>query len=198
MSTTPIPTGFRRDIMTLHAISDLMEKNPTLPRPKVEFNKSYDGTETKNTIYWHLRADGSIYLPLFREDGTMWHIDERDAEQKRRRRVDLEERIAALVLALGDDLEWEKNDPSVESWSYRLTTTWQGCTVSISTWRDDVCEEVVVLETEREEEVPDPELVAAVPLVKVTVTDKITEWQCNARLAAVTAPKHVRTTQVVS
>lgn len=191
------PTGFRRDIMVLHHLSEMMEKNPDLPRPKVEFNQDYSGG-TKNKIYWHLRADSSIFISLFREDGTVWDRDERDAEQKRRRRVDLEERIAALVLALGDDVEWEKNDPTVESWSYRLTTTWHGCEVSISTWRDDVCEEVVVLETEHEEEVPDPDLVAAVPLVKVTVKDKITEWQCNERLAAVTAPKHVRTVQLVS
>lgn len=200
-TTTPIPTGFRRDIMVLHHLSELMEKNPGLPRPKITLNRNSSG-QTANEIYWYISADRTITVPHRDEDGNWADWDERAAKIKELRRVDLEERMAALVQALGDDLEWEKNDPTVDTYSYRLTSTWLGCTVHISTWRSDVCEEVVVLETEREEEQPDPELhqvfLDSVPKVKVVVKDQIKEWQCNERLAAVTAPKHVRTVQVVS
>ena len=192
MDKAPIPTGFRRDIMVLHHLSELMEKNPGLDRPSVSLYQNSAGG-TNNTITWFLHED--------------YKIRPKDGDYAVARRVNLEERIAALVKALeqfDESVEWEKNDPSdeYEKHYYRLKTTWHGCAVTITTMRSSVCEEVVVLETEREEEQPDPEVVEklmeTVPLVKVKVTDKITEWQCNERLAAVTAPKHVRTVQVVS
>lgn len=182
------PTGFRRDINMLHHLSELMEKNPVIERPTVSLYQHHSGNNG-NSIMWFLHED--------------YRIRPEDGDYATARRVDLEERIAALVLALeqsDESVEWEKNDPSdqYEKHYYRLKTTWHGCALTITTMRSSVCEEVTVLETVHEEEVPDPELVAAVPLVKVKVTDKITEWQCNERLAAVTAPKHVRTVQMVS
>lgn len=192
MEKAPIPTGFRRDINMLHHLSELMEKNPGIERPSVTLYQGYDG-KNGNSIMWFLHDD--------------YKLQPEDGDYDTARRVDLEERIAALVLALeqsDESVEWEKNDPSDqhEKHYYRLKTTWHGCHLVITTMRSSVCEEVTVLETEREEEQPDPEVVeklmADVPLVKVKVTDKITEWQCNERLAAVTAPKHVRTVQVVS
>ncbi|HBH59915.1 MAG TPA: hypothetical protein DDY41_17675, partial [Arthrobacter bacterium] len=117
-------------------------------------------------------------------------------------RVNLEERIAAIVDALGEGVEWEKNDPTKEEYYYKLSTLWHGARLTITTSREAVCEKVVVLETEREDEVPDPELTKtfmdAVPKVKVMVKDTITEWQCNSALAAATAPKHTRTVTAVS
>lgn len=190
MNATPESKGFHDDITVLHALTGLMEKNPDLPRPTVTLNGD-------TSISWHLRTDYNITTPRYDESGVLIDWDVIHARLKELRRVDLEERMAAIVLALGEDVEWEKNDPSVDSWTYRLSTTWHGCKLSITTWREDVCEQVVVLETEREDEVPDPELLAEVPLVKVTVIDKITEWQCNERLAAVTAPKHTRKIEVV-
>lgn len=187
-----IPTGFRRDITLLHHLSEMMEKNPALPRPTVSLYQHESGNNG-NSISWFLHED---YI-----------IQAKDGDYAAARRVDLEERMAALVLGLeqsDSSVEWEKNDPSdeYEKHYYRLKTTWHGCPVTITTMRAAVCEEVVVLETEHEEEQPDPDVVeklmADVPLVKVIVKDKITEWQCNERLAAVTAPKHVRTVQVVS
>lgn len=193
MGKGPIPTGFRRDIGMLHHLSELMEKNQHLPRPTVALFQHHDG-KNGNSITWFLHENYRV------EQGEHETVD--DA-----RRVDLEERIAALVKVLeetDDSVEWEKNDPSdaYEKHYYRLKTTWHGCSLTITTMRSAVCEEVTVLETDRFEEQPDPEVVEklmeTVPLVKVRVTDKITEWQCNERLAAVTAPKHVRTVQVVS
>lgn len=201
MGEAPVPKGFRRDITVLHHLSDLMEKHPELPRPTVNFRMDREGVRD-NTIMWSLTPNYTLKVPWEDADGNYFDWDKRDALAKELRRVDLEERMAALVLALGKDVEWEKNDPTVDSFSYTLTTTWHGCKLTISTWREAVCEEVVVLETEREEEQPDPEVVeklmAEVPKVKVKVTDKITEWQCNERLAAVTAPKLVRTVQALT
>lgn len=193
MDEAPIPTGFRRDIDMLHHLSELMEKNPALERPTVTLDQASDGKK-RNLITWWLHEDYTI------RRGKV-------PDYKTARRVNLEERIAALVKALeetDDSIEWEKNDPSdqYEKHYYRLRTTWRGCPVTITTMRASVCEEVVVLETEHEEEQPDPEVVEklmeTVPLVKVMVKDKITEWQCNERLAAATAPKHVRSVQVLA
>lgn len=195
MGETPVPKGFRRDITLLHHLSDLMEKHPDLPRPTVTLARGHNGG-VQTRISWHLRVSYTLKAPIADEAGVPLSPDEYLAAIKEVRRVDLEERMAAIVLALGEGVEWEKNDPSKDQWTYQLSTTWHGATISITTWREDVCEQVVVLETEREDEVPDPELLAAVPLVTVTVTDKITEWQCNERLAAVTAPKHIRTVEV--
>lgn len=187
------PTGFRRDIMVLHHLSDLMEKHPALPRPNVTLAPQYKREEMVR-ITWHLSADWS--------GGPKWEYakqtyEEHEAARKEYKRIDLEQRIAAIVDALGEGVEWEKNDPSKEEYYYTLSTVWRGASVNISTSRDDVCEKVVVLETEHEEEAPDPELTKtfmdAVPKVKVMVKDTITEWQCNEVLAEKTAPKHTRT-----
>jgi hypothetical protein len=54
----------------------------------------------------------------------------------------------------------------------------------ILAWREEVCERVVVDTREVVEEVPDPELLAAVPTVTVTRTEDVVEWQCRPLLAA--------------
>jgi hypothetical protein len=50
--------------------------------------------------------------------------------------------------------------------------------------RAEVCERVVVGTEEVEEEVPDPEALAAVPRVKVTKTVEQVKWVCSPLLAA--------------
>jgi hypothetical protein len=50
--------------------------------------------------------------------------------------------------------------------------------------RAEVCERVVVGTEEVEEEVPDPEALAAVPKVKVTKTVEQVKWVCRLLLAA--------------
>lgn len=194
------PKGFRRDIMVLHHLSDLMEKHPDLPRPTVKLGHEY-GSDLMVHINWHMTAAyGSDELGI--RDWRMGDetYEEYDARRKEAQRTDLEQRIGRIVEAveaLGEDVEWEKNDPTQEQYYYKLSTLWHGAALSIVTSRDAVCEKVVVLETEREEEVPDPAVIEAVtkaaPLVKVTVKDTITEWQCNSALAEKTAPKHTRT-----
>ena len=50
--------------------------------------------------------------------------------------------------------------------------------------REEVCERVVVGTREITEEVPDPELLAAVPTVTVTRTEEDVKWECKPLLAA--------------
>lgn len=195
MST--VPTGFRRDITLLHHLSELMEKHPDLPRPLVDLRINSKG-QLENEVRWRFSPDYSITAPWYDENGDAVDPDERSAKQAELRRVDLEERMAAVLTALGPDIEWEKNDPTVDEWSYTLTTTWHGAKLQISTWRDAVCEKVTVMEKDVVEEVPDPELVKNIPLVTVTRKEPVTEWQCNERLAAVTAPRHIRKVEVLS
>lgn len=203
MSATTEPKGFRRDIMVLHAVSELMEKHPALPRPSVIFDATYKG-EQERKVSWYIHSDYDV-----KPEGNYWDLgityEEWDTEAHDLRRVDIERRIAELVDALeavaGGPVEWEKNDPTKEEYNYTLRAEWCGAKVRISTSRDAVCEKVIVSETEREEEVPDPELhetfLKAVPKVKVTVKDTITEWQCNSALAERTAPVHIRKVSVL-
>lgn len=101
---------------------------------------------------------------------------------------DAEEQIAKLVKILG--VPFTKNDPSANGYNemyYVLEGTWAGVSVEIITERSTVCERVVVLTEDIEEEVPDPELVKALPTVKQHHTREIVEWQCNPVIAAATA-----------
>jgi hypothetical protein len=202
------PTGFRRDIMVLHHLSELMEKNPALPRPRVSFDKSY-GKAGKNTtaIHWYLSPDYDLRGKLTSEEENTIGWDDRytliDQRTTELRRVNLEQRISAILdgieLLGGIEGEWEKNDPEQDSYTYQLAGRWNGANVTISCNREVVCEKVIVLETEREEEVPDPEIqekvMQAIPRVKVMVKDTISEWQCNTALAEKTAPKYAVTTK---
>lgn len=202
------PTGFRNDIMFLRSLSELMEKHPELPRPRVSFDRGYGRTgKNYSSVHWYLSPDYDLRGTLSNEEEDTLDWEKRydviDARSKDLRRVDLERRIATIldgIEALGGiEGEWEKNDPEKDSYSYTLTGKWMGANVSISCNREAVCEKVVVLETEREEEVPDPEIqekvLQAIPLVKVMVKDTITEWQCNTALAEKTAPKYSVTTK---
>lgn len=55
--------------------------------------------------------------------------------------------------------------------------------IEVYSTRAEVCERVVVGTAEVEEEVPDPEALAAVPKVKVTKTVERVEWRCTPILA---------------
>jgi hypothetical protein len=206
MSTQP--NGFRQDIMVLHALSDMMEKVPTMERPRVSFDRGY-GRNGKNnrSIHWYLSPDYDLRGTLTDEEEDTIGWDERyttiDKRSSELRRVDLERRIGMILDGIaergGVEGEWEKNNPEEDAYSYTLKGTWMGAYVTISCNRDAVCEKVIVMETEREEEVPDPDIkekvLQAIPLVKVTVKDTISEWQCNTALAEKTAPKYAVTTK---
>lgn len=58
-----------------------------------------------------------------------------------------------------------------------------GLHVSITTYRDQVCERVVTGVREVTREVPDPESLAAVPTTTVTETVEDVEWVCAPLLA---------------
>jgi hypothetical protein len=204
------PKGFRQDIMVLHTLSDLMEKHPTIERPRVSFDNHYNWTSKEHqnsvSISWYLSTEHSLKYEFTDEDNLL-EYNERwakyDRMQNELRRVDLEKRIAAILDGIeargGVEGEWEKNDPTDDSYSYTLSAKWMGANVRISCNRDAVCEKVIVLETEREEEVPDPEIqekvLQAIPKVKRTVKETISEWQCNTALAEKTAPKYAVTTK---
>lgn len=179
--------GFRRDIMVLHHLSELMEKHPALPRPVVDITG--EGVDVR----WYLSPE---YPAADHPAGAWWYWDKATLQEFQR--TNLEDRIADLVDALGEELYWEKNDPSKEPWAYRLSTRWQGAKVSISCTRDYVCEKVMLEVGEHEEEVPDPTYVEAAPKVRVVVKDTITEWQCNPTIAAKVAPRFITKQKEVS
>jgi len=55
--------------------------------------------------------------------------------------------------------------------------------IKVAAGRDEVCERVVTGSTEVVKEVPDPELLAAVPKVIVTEVVETFEWKCRPLLA---------------
>lgn len=55
--------------------------------------------------------------------------------------------------------------------------------VSVNIERDEVCERIVTGTHEVTKEVPDPDLLATVPLVSVTETVEDVEWRCMPILA---------------
>jgi len=57
--------------------------------------------------------------------------------------------------------------------------------------RDEVCERVVVGTETVTRQVPDPELLAAVPIVTVTETVEQVEWRCGSLLAPADEPQAV-------
>lgn len=170
------PTGFRRDIMFLHDLSELMEKHPGITqRPAVNVGGGeYDATNHAPRVSWWLSAN---------YPDNYWKMP----DYKTWQREDIERRMFEIIDAFGDEVEWEGNDPNQDSYSYVLTGKWRGGNIRISTARDTMCEKVEIEIGEHEEEQPDPELhetfLKAVPKVKVMVKDTVTEWQCNRALA---------------
>lgn len=200
MTTTK--RGFREDLMLLRSLSEIMEQHPGIPRPSVSFG-SYTGTAH---IGWYLSADWNTTAPDIEDAPEELNWDGRwawrEEQIKTRRRQDLEARIATIIDALEaiePVTEWQKNDPTEDQWTYQLKAEWRGASVTVSTSRSEVCEKVIVLQTERVEEQPDPEwlekVTSAAPKVKVTVKDTVSEWQCNSALAEKTAPKYAVTTK---
>ncbi|NUR80753.1 MAG: hypothetical protein HOQ21_09955 [Dermatophilaceae bacterium] len=67
---------------------------------------------------------------------------------------------------------------------FGIQVTFGPIAVHVYAPREEVCERVVVGTREVTEEVPDPELLAAVPTTTVTRTEEIVEWECRPLLAA--------------
>lgn len=164
--------AFRTHLMFLSGLADALGRTPEIEKPQVTF---FPGSGT-TTVYWAMWGT---------ED---WNLTEED--RKRDKREKLEAAFAAIV-DLFPGAEWEKNEPTGiygENY-YELKGTFENVTIEIVTQRKDVCERVVVLEHDVVEEVPDPEILKSVPLVKKTIQKQVVEWQCNTALAEKTAPR---------
>lgn len=74
--------------------------------------------------------------------------------------------------------EFRKNTYGGSGTYFELCGHLDGVPISIVTFRENVCERVVVGAREVTEEVPDPELVAGVPTITVTKTVEDIEWRC--------------------
>jgi hypothetical protein len=154
----PRSDGYRQQIWAVRRISELVEKNPDLPRPKIEL--------------WHGETDVTFYV-----------LDGKKTEE-----------LILDVVALFPDVEWAKNDPTggvYDSSYYTMKGRWQEpgtgpVKLEVIAQRADLCERVVTMSYEVVEEIPDPEQVALIPLVKVPVTKEIVEWQCNKAIAEAT------------
>lgn len=182
------PKGYRRDIMAFRDVSELMEKYPDLDRPgSISF---HDGS--RRISWWLYRGYADLDMDYWRKT---------QEERNTIDRLEMERRMGGIVDALNElsdvPLEWEKNDPSKDAYSYSLMTEWKGFTVQLSCARDTVCEKVTVLETSHVEQRPDPEWVQKAPTVDVVVKDIIEEWQCNETLGEKTMPRYVGRTEVM-
>lgn len=89
------------------------------------------------------------------------------------------EQIAAWARALpGEKTKEESYQPD----KFELNGRIRGVRVCVLVNRAEVCERVVVGTREVVETVPDPELLAAVPIVEVTKTVEDVRWECKAIL----------------
>lgn len=60
---------------------------------------------------------------------------------------------------------------------------WGRVGIDLNAHREEVCERIVTGTREVTEQVPDPALLAEVPMVQQTRTEEIIEWQCRPLLA---------------
>jgi hypothetical protein len=94
--------------------------------------------------------------------------------------------MAAAARAIGGT--WDKNvrdygDAGGSSY-FDLTTSIHGLRIIMTAYRDAVCEKVITGTHDVTEVVPDPELLAAVPLIKVTRPVDEVQWVCGPVMAA--------------
>jgi hypothetical protein len=88
--------------------------------------------------------------------------------------------IAAVRRALGVPLEKNARDDTY----FDLHGNLRGLYFTLAAFREDVCRRVVIGKREVEVEEPDPEALAALPVVKVTKTVEDVRWECAPLLAA--------------
>ncbi len=100
-------------------------------------------------------------------------------------RVDFWHNTAAADMAAAARLfptVFTKNNPTegygYNSTYYILTGQVNGVKITLTAYRNDVCKRVVTHVEHVVEELPDPELVAALPTIKVEREVETVEWQC--------------------
>lgn len=89
--------------------------------------------------------------------------------------------LADLMRTVGG--RWDKHHNEEADLFHVTQEILPGVTLSLTVWRSEVCERVVV--GHRTVEEPDPEQVAALP--KVSRTVEVVEWRCGPVLAGVAA-----------
>ena len=94
--------------------------------------------------------------------------------------------LAAAARALGG--RWKKTTRDYGEMGggayLDLTGTLHGLKIMLTAARDAVCERVVTGSREVTERVPDPALLAAVPVIEVTKTVDTVSWVCSPVMAA--------------
>lgn len=173
--------AFHSELQFLSGLSRALNKSSVKQLPKVEF-----GAGGRTEVRWYIWGEDDWNLP---ED-----------ERREKKRIGIEEEFAKII-DLFPGAAWEKNDPTGGSYGesyYEMKGRWEDVEIRIVTGRTDVCERVVVLEHDVTEEVPDPEYMKAVPLVKVTEKKQVVEWQCNTALAQKTAALDAARLQVTA
>lgn len=94
--------------------------------------------------------------------------------------------LAEAARTLGG--EWEKRAEDASGLFYLSREVAPGVVYELVAWREAVCQRVVTGTREVEVEEPDPEMVAALPVVKRTQTVEDVEWRCEPLLARAKAP----------
>lgn len=142
-------------ITGIRAICDFLEQHPEVPLPYI------GGTPVK----------GGPTTSILR---IYCQFAEWDGDQRGQRGV-----LADVARAMG-----HANKGIAPGDDFVVYRDFGGVTLVAQAQREEVCERVVVGSREVTEEIPDPEHVAAAPLVKQTRTEEIIEWRCAPVLAA--------------
>lgn len=87
-------------------------------------------------------------------------------------------RLAAIARAMGHATKSADDDDH----RFRISRMFGGIRVRASAPREEVCERIVVASHQVTEQVPDPEAVAALPLVSQTRVVEEVVWRCTALL----------------
>lgn len=133
--------GFRSALMVFREVAEIIEKNPGIPAPSIEFapvKKEGELAGITGKIKFHAWGSGTSYS--YAAGGTY-------AERKR---LAIENEINAIVDAYGPELAWVANDPSGSGYDkdyFELSAEWHGMRVTVVTMRSDVGEEITVIES---------------------------------------------------
>lgn len=104
-------------------------------------------------------------------DLTLWSVDDRDVLAD----------LARAAVRHGCTVHKEYSEQL-----FKLTIGIGALRVTVLSWREDVCERVVVATREITELVPDPDATVP-PLVERTRTEEVVEWRCAPLLSGTTS-----------
>lgn len=157
--------GPRNMVHILREVATLQERNPKIGGPIIRFN-SYES----DGVRWSV----SFY-------SSDWSLS--DEERKEQQRLGIEGKFNAIIDGLDDlvgPLEWTANDPSdpddtLAKNYFILTALYRGCEFSIMTSRENVGEEVAVIES-------GPQVIEGADGYVQTVRQQATIWRPNIQL----------------